>query len=42
MIFPEKKGTLLENELAKHPGWPGLKLHEGEMAILPRPTVAWP
>jgi hypothetical protein len=41
MMFPEKKETLLENKLAKHPGWPGLKLQEGEMAILPRPTVAW-
>jgi hypothetical protein len=41
MLFPEKKETLLENELAKHPGWPGLKLQEGEIAILPRPTVAW-
>jgi hypothetical protein len=40
-IFPEKKEVLLENEMAKQPGWPGLKMHEGEMAILPRPTVAW-
>jgi hypothetical protein len=41
MIFPEKKEVLLENEMARQPGWPGLKVHEGEMAILPRPTVAW-
>jgi hypothetical protein len=41
MIFPETKKKLMENEMARNPGWPGLKLCEGEMAILPRPKVAW-
>jgi hypothetical protein len=42
LAFPEKKESLLRNyPAAKSPAWPGLKLLEGEMAVLPRPSEAW-
>jgi hypothetical protein len=34
-IFPEKKEVLLENEMAKQPGWPGLKIHEARWPSSP-------
>jgi hypothetical protein len=42
LIFPERKDKMLKAfEAAKNPGWPGIKVCEGEMAVLPRPTVPW-
>jgi hypothetical protein len=41
LVFPEKKEVLMRHEAARSAAWPGLKLCEGEMAVLPRPTVAW-
>jgi hypothetical protein len=41
LIFPEKKELLLKHGSARSAAWPGLKLCKGEMAVLPRPTVAW-
>jgi hypothetical protein len=42
LIFPEKKETILRNhKAAKSPAWPGMKLSEGEIAVLPRPSEAW-
>jgi hypothetical protein len=41
LLFPEKKETLLKYEAAKSAAWPGLKLYDGEMAVLPRPSAAW-
>jgi len=42
LIFPEGKEELLAKyEAAQSPAWPGLKLVEGYLALLPKPTTAW-
>ncbi len=40
-MFPEKKELLMKHEAIRSTAWPGLKLCEGEMAVLTRPSVAW-
>ena len=42
LLFPEEKERMLElYEGAKSPAWPGLRMTEGELTMLPRPTTAW-
>ena len=42
LLFPDAKERILElYEGAKSPAWPGLRLTEGELPMLPRPTTAW-
>jgi hypothetical protein len=41
LVFPERKETILKTHIAaKNPAWPGLKIMEGDMAVLPRPSEA--
>jgi hypothetical protein len=42
LLYPGTANDVLEtSDLAKNPSWPGLKMAEGEMAMLPNPRVAW-
>jgi len=42
MLFPETGNRMFEmTEKARLPGWPGFKIAEGAMAVLPAATVAW-
>ena len=42
LLFPEAKERILElYEGAKSPAWPGMRLTEGELPMLPRPATAW-
>ncbi len=42
LIFPGSAASLADKGLVtRGPGWPGVKLTEGEMTVLPKPTVAW-
>jgi len=42
MLYPEDKDVILGmSASAKKPEWPGVKLGEGEMRLLPLPTAAW-
>ena len=42
MIFPGTVAAMAEKGPATNgPGWPGIKLTEGEMQILPKPAVLW-
>lgn len=41
-LFPESKENMIATyELAQSPAWPGMRLCEGEMPLLLRPSVAW-
>ena len=41
LLFPEEKERMLElYKGAKSPAWPGLRMTEGELTMLPRPTTA--
>jgi len=42
MMYPASKAELtLMSPHTKNGSWPGLKLGEGEMAVLPRPSAPW-
>ena len=42
LIFPLSKGEMLDKyEAAQNPAWPGIKLTDGYMPLLPRPGTAW-
>jgi len=42
LIFPGTGEEVLDvSDLAASPSWPGLKAADGEMALLPLPSVAW-
>ena len=42
MLFPASRGELLQmSEKVRSGSWPGIKLGEGEMAMLPRPSEQW-
>ena len=42
LMYPEEKATLLQRyEAAARPEWPGLRILEGHMPLLPRPRAAW-
>ena len=42
LLFPEEKEKILElYQGAKSPAWPGLRMTEGELHMLPRPATAW-
>ena len=42
LIYPATGADMLDrSSLAKNPGWPGFKLMEGEMTLLPRPPTPW-
>ena len=42
LLFPMDKSTLLEKyELAQSPAWPGIRLAEGHIPLLPRPQAEW-
>jgi hypothetical protein len=42
LLFPESRQTLLDSyELAQSPAWPGLKIQEGELPMLPKLTIKW-
>ena len=41
-LYPESKDVLLANyELAQSPAWPGMRITEGDIPLLPRPTAPW-
>ena len=42
MLFPASATEMMERcGLARNPGWPGLKLVEGEMGLMPKPPTPW-
>lgn len=42
LIYPEGVGRLIERGVAVYnAGWPGVKVCEGEVAVLPRPRTPW-
>jgi len=42
LLYPTDKEALLKmSENAKHPSWPGLKLADGELRLLPQPSTPW-
>jgi hypothetical protein len=41
LVFLEKKELLLKHEATRSDAWLGLKLFEGEMAVLPWESVTW-
>ncbi len=42
MIFPESAaGLAAKGHVTSYPNWPGIKITEGEMPVLPRPARAW-
>jgi len=42
LLFPDSKVNLLDRyELAQSAAWPGLRIAEGHMPLLPRPTKPW-
>ena len=42
LLFPGTSEEVLNmSELAKSPSWPGLKVMEGEMPLLPTPSIPW-
>jgi len=42
MMFPGKAEEVMDtSELTRSPGWPGLKVCEGDMQLLPTPTSPW-
>ena len=41
-LYPEGKERMLAlYELAQSPAWPAMRMAEGEMAMLPKPTTPW-
>lgn len=42
LLFPMEKEALLERyELAQSAAWPGIRIAEGQLPLLPRPTTPW-
>jgi hypothetical protein len=42
LLYPESKQHLLETyEMAQSAAWPGVRIGEGEMPMIPRPVVKW-
>jgi hypothetical protein len=42
LLFPSSKANLVDTyELAQTASWPGIRIMEGYLPLLPRPTTAW-
>lgn len=42
LLYPASAAEMLEKcGLARNPGWPGLKILEGEMSLMPKPPTPW-
>lgn len=42
LLFPDSKQALLDTyELAQSPAWPGIRVTEGDIPLLPKPSTQW-